>query len=86
MKAVIISLAVLVGLELAFGINDIDCGKRPLYQPESRVLSGSNFTEGDHPWQVALFRASAYNCGGSIIDKYVVLTAAHCISRFLPYY
>ncbi len=50
-----------------------------------RVIGGENAQEGAYPWMVGLADASknsleeAHFCGGTLIDRYWVLTAAHCI-------
>ncbi|MGE0285360.1 MAG: trypsin-like serine protease [Bradyrhizobium sp.] len=49
-----------------------------------RVIGGDPADEGAWPWQVALYSLNARGeyssiCGGSLIDKSWVLTAAHCL-------
>jgi secreted trypsin-like serine protease len=49
-----------------------------------RIIGGLPAAENAWPWQVALFMRSGdgsfhFHCGGSIIDRNWVLTAAHCI-------
>jgi len=34
---------------------------------------------GGRPWQVALFSSGGYLCGGSVINNWWILTAAHCL-------
>ncbi|KAG8236525.1 hypothetical protein J437_LFUL015799 [Ladona fulva] len=50
------------------------------------VVNGEAVTKrGEWPWMVALFHnindgvGIKYNCGGTLISRYYVLTAAHCI-------
>ena len=55
---------------------------------EGQIVGGNNSDPGEYPWQVFL---EAYPndeyfyydqfCGGSLIDEYWVLTAAHCITN-----
>ena len=52
---------------------------------EPRVVGGTEVTSNKYPWMVAVMDRSAANpsvgqfCGGSLIAKNWVLTAAHCI-------
>ena len=50
----------------------------------SWMISGNRIQGGDDaqapiPWQVAVRVWGQKNCGGTIIDAYTIVTAAHCI-------
>lgn len=45
----------------------------------NRIVGGSDASPGSWPWQVSLNEFGASRCGGSLITKDWVLTAAHCI-------
>ncbi|XP_072447419.1 serine protease 52-like [Chiloscyllium punctatum] len=49
---------------------------------DSQIIGGSDTKPGDWPWQVSLRKYSMHICGGSILNMWWVLTAAHCLKRF----
>ena len=48
---------------------------KPALDVNSRIFGGS-IAESPIPWQVRLY--GDYICGGTILDEYTILTAAHC--------
>ncbi|XP_060525667.1 thrombin-like enzyme elegaxobin-2 isoform X2 [Cylas formicarius] len=51
-----------------------DCGKAP---PTDRIIGGEKAELGQFPWMVLVRFNKAY-CGGTLLNKYYALTAAHC--------
>jgi len=61
-----------------------ECGKRTII---TNIVGGTNAKRGDYPWMVLLGTPSEgfdnkirYGCGGTIINKWYILTAAHCLN------
>ncbi|XP_056264628.1 transmembrane protease serine 6 [Pseudoliparis swirei] len=52
-----------------------DCGLREF---SSRIVGGTNSTEGEWPWQASLQVRGTHICGGALISSQWVVSAAHC--------
>lgn len=46
---------------------------------QTKIVGGTAAKEGEFPYQVSLRIKNRHFCGGSIIDKRWILTAAHCL-------
>lgn len=51
--------------------------------PQGRIVGGVDATLGQFPHQISLRQSGSHICGGSIISRDVILTAAHCVSTQL---
>lgn len=51
---------------------------------DGRIVGGEDADIEDFPHQILLEYLGSHRCGGSIISKNIVLTAAHCIDGLSP--
>ncbi|XP_053503819.1 chymotrypsin-like protease CTRL-1 [Ictalurus furcatus] len=77
----IISCLALVASTLGCGVPSI----KPQVSGYNKIVNGENAVSGSWPWQVSLQDTTGFHfCGGSLINQYWVVTAAHC--RVAPSY
>ncbi|GFY62964.1 testisin [Trichonephila inaurata madagascariensis] len=60
------------------------CGRR--FARHARIVGGSDAYLGEFPWAVSVRLLTTHFCGGVIISKTWVLTAAHCVKRYSARY
>jgi secreted trypsin-like serine protease len=54
-------------------------GGAPAHAARPLIVGGVVAAEGSAPWQVAVLNRGGLYCGGSLINEWWVLTAAHCV-------
>ncbi|XP_063973029.1 chymotrypsin-2-like [Diachasmimorpha longicaudata] len=59
-----------------------ECNKCEEENPRPKIVGGYPASEGQFPYQVSLRVKGRHFCGGSIINKRWILTAAHCLRGF----
>ncbi|RWS12657.1 Trypsin-like protein [Dinothrombium tinctorium] len=58
----------------------LGCGKQHILR-NSKVVGGNDTYDGEFPWTVSVRRSGQHHCGGVIINRRWVLTAAHCVQN-----
>lgn len=60
--------------------NAINCGRQQVgSHREPRIVGGNSTYQGEFPWAVSIQRHGNHHCGGVIVGKRWILTAAHCV-------
>lgn len=60
-----------------------DCGERSSSLSVPYIIGGSRSYLGQWPWVVGIKIGARFICGGSLISDQWVVTAAHCIERYV---
>ncbi|XP_042589725.1 serine protease 27-like [Cyprinus carpio] len=76
-----LSVAAITLLYITGSLCQLDvCGRAPL---NNRIVGGEDATAGDWPWQVSIHTVNDNHfCGGTLITKDWVLSAAHCFQEY----
>ncbi|KAM8784456.1 inactive serine protease 39-like [Rhynchonycteris naso] len=64
----------------AAGTTEAVCGKPTV---TGKIFGGQDAPEKKWPWQVSLFYHGSHICGGSLIDTFWVISAAHCFQPIM---
>jgi len=66
-------------------VNDQRCGVSSVRRSiaQRRIVGGDEAGFGTFPWQ-AYIRIGTSRCGGSLVNKWHVVTAGHCVARARP--
>jgi len=77
MKTIIVLFALFYG-----SFAQQKCGV-PVVKPDttSNIIGGKAVKPYSWPWQMALHRGGSLTCGGSLLSKNWVITAAHCVEQ-----
>ncbi|XP_023334769.1 chymase isoform X2 [Eurytemora carolleeae] len=76
----------LVILAVLFKFGDNACSKQKREEPrgysgDDYIVGGNDALSNAYPWMVYLLIGGKQQCGGSLISRHVVLTAAHCTDK-----
>jgi secreted trypsin-like serine protease len=55
------------------------CGRQAVPPLRTRIVGGQEAVPHSWPWLVSLQQYGGHFCGGTLIDEYHVVTAAHCL-------
>ncbi|CAB3379986.1 Hypothetical predicted protein [Cloeon dipterum] len=50
---------------------------------KGRIIGGTNARAGEVPWQVSLQKRGYHFCGGTIVSRKHIVTAAHCSTKYM---
>jgi len=53
-------------------------------KPRGKIIGGEEAPKHEFPWQISLRNLGSHICGGSIINRNQVITAAHCVEGASP--
>ncbi|NXD64337.1 TMPS5 protease, partial [Eolophus roseicapillus] len=60
----------------------LQCSECGLHPGAARVVGGTDVPVGRWPWQVSVYHGSQHRCGGSVLAREWIITAAHCVHSY----
>ncbi|NXX52770.1 TMPS5 protease, partial [Scopus umbretta] len=60
----------------------LKCSECGLHPGTARVVGGADVPPGRWPWQVSVYQGSQHHCGGSVLAREWIVTAAHCVHSY----
>lgn len=68
---------------VALTVADVDCGQQKATSGRlGRIVDGAEASAGEFPWMVSLKLRGSHFCGGALVSRNWVLTAAHCVHEY----
>ena len=67
---------------MCFSLESYPCGISKITKLVGRdpVVGGKETKKGVWPWQAAIWIKGSFKCGGTLVNRRFVITAAHCIT------
>lgn len=66
---------------LLLALSKINCNDQVKYEGH-KIVGGYDAKNGEFPYQVSIRINNKHFCGGSILNQYYILTAAHCLQGY----
>ena len=81
MTLTLLTLLAILGLVCSLPFNSLQQKTKNSRKDISFIVGGEDAQNGMIPYQVALYASGSFFCGGTLIGKQTVLTAAQCVHK-----
>jgi secreted trypsin-like serine protease len=62
-------------------VADVECGTDQTRR--ARIVGGVDSLPAEFPWAASVWRQGAHQCGATIISDRWLVTAGHCVCRYI---
>ncbi|KAH8285346.1 hypothetical protein KR054_008027 [Drosophila jambulina] len=82
MKCLLFAIAIALTVsQLKAHLLEPDCGVPGRTWIQPRIINGTTAEIGSSPWMAYLHTPTHFQCAGSLVNHWLVLTAAHCLQK-----